>query len=143
MTGKPTCVMCVDDESDILEVAKLCMETISNFEVHCCASGAELLACVQKIFPSVVLLDVMMPEMDGPATLKLIRQNPALDSIPVIFLTARVQPAEVEQYKRMGVADVIAKPFDPMTLSSQVTAIYERFHENRPTPTAQKNLLRR
>jgi CheY-like chemotaxis protein len=142
MKNKIKCVICVDDEVDIREVAKMCMETVAGFEVHCCESGNDVLSCIQTIGPDIVLLDVMMPGMDGPTTLKAIRQNPALDNIPVVFLTARIQPAEVEQYKQMGAAGIIPKPFDPMSLSDQVTKIYETFQPTTQEPP-QKNLLRR
>lgn len=76
--------------------------------------------------PELILLDVMMPEMDGPATLLALRQLPNLARVPVVFMTAKVQPQEVANYRALGAADVIAKPFDPMTLADQVRAIWLR-----------------
>jgi two-component system, OmpR family, response regulator len=123
-------IMCVDDETDILEVAKMCLETVAGFEVVCCSSGTEMLTVLQEEKPDLIMLDVMMPGMDGPATLSAVRQKPQLNHVPIILLTARVQPAEIEQYLKMGAAGVICKPFDPMTISSQITEIYGKFHES-------------
>lgn len=121
-------VLCIDDEKDILEVAQMCLETVAGFTVTTLDSGKKAVAEAASIKPDFILLDVMMPEMDGPTTLKALRQIQALDQVPIVFMTARVQPAEVEQYLEMGASGVIPKPFDPMTLSEQVTAIHEKFH---------------
>src|SRR5271154_917225 len=91
-------ILCIDDETDILAVAKLALETVGGFETRQCSSGAEALIEVSNSPPDLILLDVMMPQMDGPATLKALRQDPATAGIPVIFMTAKVQPSEVEQY---------------------------------------------
>jgi two-component system OmpR family response regulator len=142
VSEKLKCIMCVDDEKDVLDILKMCLETVADFEVICCESGEETLACIEKINPDLILLDVMMPDMDGPSTLKAIRQNPAQNDVPVVFLTARVQSAEIEQYLQMGAFSVISKPFNPMTLSTKIAEIYETFHEKHP-PNTQKNLQRR
>jgi two-component system, OmpR family, response regulator len=108
----------VDDEPDIREVAALSLGLDPDIEVRTCASGPELLKLVQSWRPDVILLDVMMPGMDGPATLAgLHRENPHLTTIPVIFITARTQAHEVERFTALGAAGVIIKPFDPMTLA--------------------------
>ena len=78
--------------------------------------------------PDMVLLDVMMPGMDGPSTLKALRERPLLAQVPVAFMTAKVQPPEVVHYKALGALDVITKPFDPMTLAAQVRAVREKRH---------------
>ena len=108
----------VDDEPDIREVAALALGLDPEIESRTCASGAELLALMQTWRPDVILLDVMMPGMDGPATLgALRREHPPLAAIPVIFITARTQAHEVERFTALGAAGVITKPFDPMTLA--------------------------
>src|SRR5580704_9285994 len=94
-------IVCVDDEEDILQVAKLSLETVGGFETRQCCSGAEAIIEIGNSPPDLVLLDVMMPQMDGPTTLKALRDNPATASIPIIFMTAKVQPAEVEQYLKL------------------------------------------
>lgn len=118
-------VMYVEDEPDIQAVARLALELVGGFTVKVCSSGEEALREAEAFAPEIILLDVMMPGMDGPTTLQALRALPALATVPVAFMTAKVQPAEVAQYKTLGARDVIPKPFDPMTLASQVRAIWE------------------
>lgn len=118
-------VMYVEDDPDIQAVARLALELVGGFTVKVCASGEEALREAEAFAPEIILLDVMMPGMDGPTTLQALRALPALATVPVAFMTAKVQPAEVAQYKALGARDVIPKPFDPMTLASQVRAIWE------------------
>jgi len=119
-------ILYVEDEPDIQAVAKIALEAVGGFQVLICSSGADALEKVIGFAPDLILLDVMMPSMDGPTTLKHFRANPATASIPVIFLTAKVQPSEVSQFQSLGALDVIGKPFDPMSLSEQVTKIWSR-----------------
>lgn len=119
-------LMYVEDEADIRTVAKLALEAIGGFTVMTCASGEEALEKVEAFAPDIILLDVMMPGMDGPSLLRELRARPTLTKTPVAFMTAKVQPAEIEHFKSLGARDVIAKPFDPMTLADQVRAIWER-----------------
>ena len=119
-----THVLCVDDDPDILEVAQISLELVGGLTVTGLGGGAQCLAEAETIRPDLILLDVMMPGMDGPATLKALKAVPALKAIPVIFMTARVQEVEVEQYLAMGAVAVIPKPFDPMTLADQIKAIW-------------------
>jgi len=118
-------ILYVEDEPDIQAVAKLALEMVGGFTVKVCSSGAEALREAVTFAPDMILLDVMMPGMDGPTTLKTLRELPSLAELPVAFMTAKVQPAEVAHYKTLGARDVIAKPFDPMTLASQVRAIWK------------------
>jgi two-component system, OmpR family, response regulator len=118
-------ILYVEDEPDIQAVAKLALEMVGGFTVKVCSSGEEALREAAAFAPDMILLDVMMPGMDGPSTLKALRELPSLAELPVAFMTAKVQPAEVAHYKTLGARDVIAKPFDPMTLASQVRAIWE------------------
>jgi two-component system OmpR family response regulator len=118
-------ILYVEDEPDIQAVVKLALEMMGGFTVKVCSSGEEALREAAAFAPDMILLDVMMPGMDGPGTLKALRELPALAGLPVAFMTAKVQPAEVAHYKSLGALDVIAKPFDPMTLASQVRAIWE------------------
>ena len=119
-------ILYVEDEPDIQAVAKLALEQVGRFTLEVCSSGQEALDKAEKFAPHLMLLDVMMPEMDGPTTLKKLRGIAGLEAIPAIFMTARVQPHELQEYMDMGVADVIAKPFDPMMLSNQIRDIWER-----------------
>ena len=118
-------ILYVEDEPDIQAVAKLALEAIGGFTVKICSSGQEALTELPPFAPDLVLLDVMMPGMDGPTTLKALRNLEAARETPVIFMTAKVQPQEVAQYKALGALDVIAKPFDPMALSDMVRSIWQ------------------
>lgn len=121
-------ILYAEDEPDIQAVAKLALEMVGGFQVLICGSGIEALEKVNGFAPDLILLDVMMPGMDGPTTLHGLRADPATAAIPVIFLTAKVQPAEVAQFQALGALDVIAKPFDPMRLAAQVRQIWESEH---------------
>lgn len=121
-------ILYVEDEPDIQAVAKVALELLGGFQVQVCGNGREALAAVRDFAPDLILLDVMMPGMDGPSTLAQLRADPATAAIPVVFLTAKVQPAEVVYYQSLGALDVIAKPFDPMTLATQVKQIWSAAH---------------
>lgn len=128
MTAKGTLdrVLVIEDEADIRTVARLALEAVGGFTVETCASGSEGCERAQTFLPDIILLDVMMPEMDGPATLHALRQHAALAAVPVVFMTAKVQPQEVAHYRSLGAIDVIAKPFDPMTLAATVRRIWSQ-----------------
>jgi CheY-like chemotaxis protein len=120
-------ILLVEDDPDIRQVAKLALEALGGFSVLPCGSGPEALealAATDGFSPDLVLLDVMMPGMDGPETLAALRRIPGAERLPAVFLTARVQAEEVAAYKAMGAADVIAKPFDPMRLAEIVLGIW-------------------
>lgn len=119
-------VMHVDDESDIREVARMALEEVGGFTVESCASGTQAIEKAPAFGPEVILLDVMMPGMSGPAVLEALRGMPETASIPVIFMTAKVQAREIEALTELGAIGVIEKPFDPMTMSSLVTEIWRR-----------------
>ena len=118
-------ILYVEDEPDIQAVAKLALEMVGGFEVKICSSGEEALEEAEDFAPQLLLLDVMMPGMDGPGTLAALRDIPSLAEVPAIFMTAKVQPAEVAHYKSLSALDVIAKPFDPMGLAAEVRRIWE------------------
>ncbi|MCK4709336.1 MAG: response regulator [Gammaproteobacteria bacterium] len=118
-------ILYVEDEPDIQQVASLALEIVGGFTVKICSSGEQALIEAEAFAPDMILLDVMMPGMDGPMTLQHLRQIPALRNTPIAFMTAKVQPQEVEYYKSLGALDAIAKPFDPMTLADQVRSVWE------------------
>lgn len=128
MAGKLTRILYVEDEPDIQMVARLALEALGGFTVEICSSGDEALQRAPGFQPQLFLLDVMMPGMDGPSTLKMLRALPQFASTPIIFLTAKVQPGEVAGYRELGAVDVISKPFDPMTLANRVQDIWDRCH---------------
>ena len=119
-------ILYVEDELDIQAVAKIALEMVGGFTVKICASGEESLREAEAYAPDLILLDVMMPGMDGPSTLKALRELPSLAATPVAFMTAKVQATEVARYRALGALDVVAKPFDPMALASRLRAIWER-----------------
>ncbi len=118
-------ILYVEDQPDIRLVAKMALEAVGGFTVIACESGAQALLSAPEAKADLLLLDVMMPGMDGPGLLKLLREMPATAHTPVIFMTAKVQASEVALYKGLGALEVIPKPFDPMTLSSQIRRIWE------------------
>src|SRR4051794_26418428 len=122
MTGRR--VLIVDDDDGIREVAKMSLELVAGWEVATAASGADGLERARDLRPEGILLDVMMPGMDGPATLAALRASEGdLAATPVIFLTAKVQAAERTRFAELDVAGLIAKPFDPMTLATQIAEL--------------------
>ena len=116
-------VLLVDDEPDIRTIGKMSLTRVGKFDVRTAASGAEALKLVAERKPDVIILDVMMPEMDGPTTLAALRAESSTVSIPVILMTAKVLATEIEHWRSIGAAGVIRKPFDPMTLASEVRTI--------------------
>lgn len=110
-------VLYVDDDPDIREIAQMSLELDPEFEVRTGASGRDCLAIAAEWLPHLVLLDVMMPEMDGPETLQRMKADPALCETPVVFITARAQTHEVQCLLALGAQGLIAKPFDPTTLA--------------------------
>ena len=116
-------VLIVDDEPDIRRIAKLGLSRVGGMEVVEAANGAEALVRAKEEKPDAVLLDVMMPGLDGPSTLARLREDPATSGIPVVFLTAKAIAAELERLKGLGAAGVLTKPFDPMTLARELRAL--------------------
>jgi two-component system OmpR family response regulator len=117
-------ILIIEDEPDIQAIAKMALEMVGGFTVQVTNSGNEALELLATDQPDLILLDVMMPGLDGPGTLKALRQRPSCASIPVIFMTAKAQPHEIAYLKQLGALDVIVKPFDPMTLSSTIRSIW-------------------
>jgi CheY-like chemotaxis protein len=123
MSTTPRRVLIVDDEDDIREVAQLSLEMVAGWQVLTARSGGEAVACAHSDRPDAILLDVMMPDMDGPTTFRRLQENPATRHIPVVLLTAKVQAADQLRLGGLGVAGVLEKPFDPMRLAGDVAAI--------------------
>jgi CheY-like chemotaxis protein len=113
-------ILHVDDEPDIREIVEMALGLSADFEMRACASGPDAIAMAAEWSPSLILLDVMMPGMDGPTTLAHLRKDPRTADIPVLFMTARAQAREVRNLIALGAQGVISKPFDPMTLAFSV-----------------------
>jgi len=116
-------ILIVDDESDIREVAQMSLEMVSGWHVLTAESGDQGIAKARQEKPDAILLDAMMPDMDGAATFQKLQADPSTKQIPVIMFTAKVQPADRKRFADLGAKDVIAKPFDPMKLGSQIAAM--------------------
>jgi CheY-like chemotaxis protein len=116
-------ILLVDDEDDIREVAGISLEAVGGWQVSSASSGIEGIAKALAERPDAILLDVMMPGIDGPTTFERLQDDPHTRSIPVILLTAKAQAADRHRFEQLGVAGVLNKPFDPMALSDQVAAI--------------------
>lgn len=115
-------VLLVDDEEDIRLVAKACLERLAGWRVQSASSGLDALEHVHAERPDAILLDVMMPGLDGPATLTRLRSDPETAAIPVLFLTAKAQASDRADLEALGAQAVLTKPFDPMTLPDQIRA---------------------
>ena len=113
-------ILIIDDEDDIREVAALSLEATANWEILTASSGREGIETAAREKPEAILMDVMMPEMDGPTTFKHMQSNPATAGIPVVLLTAKVQGVDQRRFAGLGVAAVLFKPFDPLTLAAQI-----------------------
>jgi CheY-like chemotaxis protein len=122
-------IMHVEDDPSIQTVARVALEAVGGFEVCTCSGGQEALDRFESFAPQLILLDVMMPTMDGPSTLRNLQQQFDLTKIPVVFMTAKVQTNEIESYKALGASDVVVKPFDPMKLSEQIQAIWSNHQQ--------------
>ncbi len=124
-------VLHVEDDPSIRMVAGIALEKVGNLEVLSCESGQMALEKAVAFDPQVLLLDVMMPQMDGPATLKQLREILDVDSKLVLFMTAKVQQKEIDEYLGIGAFGVIIKPFDPMTLARQIQEHWKNFQQSR------------
>ncbi len=130
----PKRVVYVDDDDDIRQIASLALSLNDQITVETCNSGEEALTLLPRVMPEFILLDVMMPGLDGPSTLARIRANPLLANIPVAFMTAKAMPREVERFMELGAVGVIPKPFDPMRLAGQVAELWRA--SSAPLPQA-------
>ncbi|OUL25644.1 two-component system response regulator [Nostoc sp. RF31YmG] len=123
-------ILVVDNEEYIQEVAKICLETVAAWEVMTVSSGKEGIIKAEVWQPDAILLDVMMPDMDGIATFEKLQANAATKDIPVILLTAKIQAADRRRYAQMGMASAIAKPFNPLELATQIATALDWTVEN-------------
>lgn len=116
-------ILIIDDEDDIREVAALSLEATAGWEIVAASSGTEGMkaAADPRNRPDAILMDVMMPGMDGPTTFRQMQLNPEISTIPVLLLTAKVQGVDQRRFADLGVAGVLFKPFDPLTLAQQIS----------------------
>ncbi len=118
-------VMCVEDDPDIRMIIEFSLVSLGGYEVCLCSGGRSALAQAPSFLPDLVLLDVMMPDLSGPETLAALRQQPKMKGVPVVFMTAKAMPNEVEALLQYGATGVIVKPFDPVTLPQDIRIFWE------------------
>ncbi|WCL48523.1 response regulator [Leptospira sp. GIMC2001] len=123
---KLTKILYVEDDLDIQMIGSMALEDVGGYELKVCSSGKEALESIEQFVPDLILLDVMMPEMDGPTTLERIRTLKEFANTPVIFITAKVQSNEIQHFLNLGAIAVITKPFDPMKLASEIEEIWNK-----------------
>lgn len=121
----PKKVLLIDDEDDIREIAAMSFEMGGEFTVDTASGGRAGVDKARLDPPDVVLLDVMMPGLDGPSTLALLHEQEETREVPVIFLTAKVQPSDKRNLLALGARGIIAKPFDPLRLADEVLEILQ------------------
>jgi CheY-like chemotaxis protein len=115
-------ILIVDDEDDIREVAQVSLELVGQYEVLTAASGSDGIQAARRAHPDAILLDVMMPDMDGPTTLAQLQADPDTRDIPVVFLNAKAQTADRARLAQLGAAGILTKPFDPLKLAAEIAA---------------------
>ncbi len=118
-------ILVVDNEEYIQEVTKICLQTTANWQVITASSGTEAIQKAETEKPDAILLDVMMPDMDGITTFKYLQQNSKTHQIPVILLTAKVQNTDRTRYRDLGIKAAIAKPFSPLTLAQEISQVLD------------------
>ncbi|MFN0247789.1 MAG: response regulator [Kofleriaceae bacterium] len=118
-------ILLVDDEPDIRKIAQLSLTAVGNHHAVVAGTATEAIATALAERPDVIILDVMMPDTDGPATLIELRKHEALSAIPVVFMTAKAQRGEIARYLALGAIGVITKPFDPMTLAIELERLVD------------------
>jgi len=128
MAPKLEKILYAEDDADIRTIAVLAMEVLGGMKVETCDSGVNVVEKAHEFKPDLILLDVMMPNVDGPTALGQLRQVPELSKIPVVFITAKVMKEEVAEFRELGAVDIIEKPFDPQSLTEQINAIWDSTH---------------
>jgi len=119
-------ILHVEDERDIQVIVKIALVDMGGFDLLVCSSGEEALVEAEEFSPDLILLDVMMPDMNGPDTLQALRSIPQFKDTPAMFMTAKIQMSEIEELMRLGALDVIPKPFNPVTLADDIRAIWKK-----------------
>lgn len=122
-------ILYAEDETDVQTIVEVSIWSTSSYQIKICDNGKLLLDCVEEYEPDLILLDVMMPEMDGVTTLQNLQANEKTKDIPVIFITAKAQNHEIKLFNESGVIGVITKPFDPMTLGATITELWENYFQ--------------
>src|SRR3990167_7830853 len=126
--GKLNKILLAEDEADIRTIAKIALEDIGKFTVSYCVSGNDALKKAPDFLPDLILLDVMMPGLDGVSTFKALRALAEFKDTPIVFMTAKVQANEIAFYLQLGALDIIFKPFDPLTLAEHLRTLWKKHY---------------
>lgn len=129
LTKKMITILYAEDEEDIRSIAQIALEDIGGFDVKYAFNGLDVLEIANDFTPDLMLLDVMMPHMDGPTALRELRKRPRFTNVPTIFMTAKIEPNKIKEYKAIGAINVISKPFDPISLADTLLKSWREFHE--------------
>lgn len=124
-------ILYVEDDADIAQVAEIALVNVGGFDLHSCLSGSEAIHKAKAVKADLLLLDVMMPSMDGRATLAELRKLEVCAKTPVIFMTAKLQAEDLLQYRELGAIGVLAKPFDAMQLAQKVRQLWQEHHQKK------------
>ena len=116
----PKQILLIDDEENLVSVIKICLQKLGGWTVITAASGAEGLRHAEAFLPDAILLDVMMPDLDGLTVLRQLKENPKTQDIPVVLLTAKMQSSYQNEYAQLDIAGVLSKPFDPLKLANHI-----------------------
>jgi two-component system OmpR family response regulator len=123
-------ILLADDEPDILEISRIALETVGGFSVEVCSSGDALLRRLPEFKPDLVIIDFLMPDMAGVELLRAVRLVPGYEAIPVVFLTGVIRGDDLETLRASEAAEVVLKPFDPMTLADRINGIWDTVHDH-------------
>lgn len=115
-------ILIVDDDDDVREATQMCLEITGHWEVLKASNGPDGIAIAQSEKPDAILLDMMLPGMDGITILQKLRSNPDTEKIPIVILTAKAQASEQKEFRQLKVASIITKPYDPLTISQQISS---------------------
>jgi CheY-like chemotaxis protein len=122
-------ILLVEDDPDIREIAEMALGAVGGFDVLACGTGGEALRRLGEFDPQLAVVDVMMPGMDGPGLLAALRERADTRALPIVFMTAKVQPEELARWRSLGAAHVVAKPFDPMKLADRLREVWGALHD--------------
>ncbi len=128
-------ILVVDDDQDVLQIVCIVLKTLGHFEAEACGSAPAAVEAARRFQPDMILLDVMMPELDGPAVLKALREEPETEATPVVFMTAKVMPSEENRYASLGVSGIIAKPFNTRSLIDRIQEIWHEHTHRHDNPS--------
>lgn len=124
-------ILYIEDEPDVQNIVLMALEDIGGYEMKICGSGKEAFETIKTYKPDLFLVDVMLPDMDGPTVLKKIKENPELEKVPAVFITAKTELQELVEFKSLNVLGIIRKPFDPIAISETISSLWNEYYKNK------------